>query len=218
MKYFNAEAFENDRYRQAVSTYQNADYQVDVSQELMSVSQNLVFVTGLLVACMYAAWQISNGYQKIGLFVAILTLMSQLQQPLNYFSDFYRQTQSKMINAERMLELFRIQPTVVDDPQGVATHDQCDGDIVFEDVHFAYKPTRPGLQGFSFHAPPGTTTAIVGESGNGKTTIFRLLYRFYNVQSGRILVDGADVLSMSCLLYTSPSPRDGLLSRMPSSA
>jgi ATP-binding cassette, subfamily B, vacuolar membrane transporter HMT1/ACLQ len=69
----------------------------------------------------------------------------------------------------------------------------CEGEIAFRDVHFSYDERKPALRGLSFVAKPGTTTAFVGESGGGKTTVLRLLFRFYNAQEGRIEVDGKDV-------------------------
>jgi len=97
-----------------------------------------------------------------------------------------------MINSERMLELFKEQPTVVDAPY-VEPLKSCSGEIEFDDVFFSYDVRKPALKGLAFKAPPGTTTAFVGESGGGKTTILRLLFRFYNVTSGSIKVDGVDV-------------------------
>ena len=97
-----------------------------------------------------------------------------------------------MINAERMLELFKEQPTVIDTPE-VGPLSSCTGNIEFKDVRFSYDVRKPALNGLAFTAAPGTTTAFVGESGGGKTTILRLLFRFYNVTSGVIEVDGHDV-------------------------
>ena len=97
--------------------------------------------------------------------------------------------QSAMINSERMLELFKEQPTVVDTPDAVPLP-SCEGDLRFNDVHFSYDNRKPALTGLDFHCTPGTTTAFVGESGGGKSTVFRLMYRSYNTMSGSIQVDG----------------------------
>jgi ABC-type transport system involved in Fe-S cluster assembly fused permease/ATPase subunit len=128
----------------------------------------------------------------VGKFVALLTYMVQLQGPLNFFGTFYRSIQSALINAERLLELFREQPTVVDSPSATPLA-MCKGDIKFENVEFAYDARKPALNGLTFHCQPGTTTALVGESGGGKSTVFRLLFRFYNSENGRIRIDGHDV-------------------------
>lgn len=192
VKYFNAEAYEFNRYRNAVRKFQEAEYTVLFSLNLMNVSQNMVFMLGLLVVCFIAARQVVKGEQRTGDFVALVTYMGQLQSPLNFFGTFYRMIQSALINSERMLELFKEQPTVVDKPDAT-TLPSCEGDLVFNDVHFSYDERKPALTGLDFHCPPGTTTAFVGESGGGKSTVFRLMYRFYNTQSGSIQIDGRDV-------------------------
>ena len=192
VKYFNAEDYEFKRYRGAVEKYQKAEYHVYLSLNLMNVTQNLIFVIGLMVTCFIAAYQVVTGQLKVGKFVALLTYMAQLQGPLNFFGTFYRMIQSAMINSERMLELFKEKPTVVDKPTAKPLP-ICNGEIVFEDVHFAYDVRKPALAGLSLRCPPGTTTAFVGESGGGKSTVFRLLYRFYNSESGSIQVDGHDI-------------------------
>ncbi|TKA81214.1 hypothetical protein B0A49_01350, partial [Cryomyces minteri] len=112
VKYFNAEAYEFNRYREAVDKYQKAEYHVLFSLNLMNVTQNLVFMLGLMIACFIAAYQVTTGMRRVGKFVALLTYMAQLQGPLNFFGTFYRMIQSAMINSERMLELFKEKPTV----------------------------------------------------------------------------------------------------------
>jgi len=192
VKYFNAEAYEFNRYREAVNKFQRAEYKVLFSLNLMNVSQNTVFMCGLMVVCFIAAYQVTTKRFTVGDFTILVNYMGQLQSPLNFFGTFYRMIQSAMINSERMLELFKEQPTVVDSPDA-KTLASCQGDLRFNDVHFSYDSRKPALQGLDFHCPPGTTTAFVGESGGGKSTVFRLLYRFYNTMSGSIQVDGHDV-------------------------
>jgi ATP-binding cassette, subfamily B, vacuolar membrane transporter HMT1/ACLQ len=192
VKYFNAENYEFNRYRDAIRNFQKSEYTVALALQVMNISQNLIFMLGLTVVCFIAAYQVTIDRIKVGKFVSLLTYMAQLQSPLNYFGTFYRVIQSSMISAERMLELFKEQPTVVDKP-GALELTSCDGDITFKDVRFAYDPRKNALQGMDFHCKPGTTTAFVGESGGGKSTVFRLLFRFYNAQSGSIEVDGRNI-------------------------
>ncbi|KAL8856254.1 MAG: hypothetical protein Q9178_007091 [Gyalolechia marmorata] len=196
VKYFNAEDYEFNRYRNAVKDYQKAEYKVLISLNIMNVSQNLVFTLGLMVTCFIAAYQVTTGQKKVGQFVVLLTYMAQLQGPLNFFGTFYRSIQSAMINSERMLELFKEKPTVVDEADAQPLP-SCQGEIRFNDVQFAYDPRKPALHGTSFRCAPGTTTALVGESGGGKSTVFRLLFRFYNISGGSIQVDGHDVKSIT---------------------
>ncbi|KAI9371655.1 hypothetical protein BJX61DRAFT_16878 [Aspergillus egyptiacus] len=196
VKYFNAEDYEFGRYRGAVADFQRAEYHALFSLTLMNTSQNTIFMLGLLIACFIAAYQVSLGQRDVGQFVSLLTYMAQLQSPLNFFGTFYRSIQSALINSERLLELFREQPTVVDRP-GARPLSLCKGDIKFDNVEFSYDTRKPALNGLTFHCEPGTTTALVGESGGGKSTVFRLLFRFYNAERGRILVDGHDVESVT---------------------
>lgn len=192
VKYFNAEQYEFSRYRGAVTDYQRAEYKVLISLNIMNVSQNLVFTLGLMITCFMAAYQVTTGQRNVGKFVGLLTYMAQLQGPLNFFGTFYRSIQSAMINSERMLELFKERPTVVDEPDAQDLP-SCQGEIRFNDVKFGYDSRRPALDGLRFQCAPGTTTALVGESGGGKSTVFRLLFRFYNLGDGSIQVDGHDV-------------------------
>lgn len=192
VKYFNAEAYEFNRYRQAVQVFQRAEYKVLWSLNVMNITQNMVFMTGLLVTSFIAAYQVTIGQRSVGDFVLLITYMQQLQAPLNFFGTFYRSIQSAMISGERLLELFKEQPTVVDE-SGAAAMPSCEGQIRFDDVQFSYDTRKAALQNLSFTCLPGTTTALVGESGGGKSTIFRLLFRFYNAQKGSIQLDGNDV-------------------------
>lgn len=192
VKYFNAETYEFDRYKAAVKRYQDAEYKVLYSLQVMNVTQNMVFMIGLMITCFIAAHQVAQGTIKVGKFMTLLTYMSQLQGPLNYFGTFYRMIQSAMINSERMLELFKEKPTVVDSPDATELP-SCEGNLRFNEVHFAYDQRKEALRGLDFECKPGTTTAFVGESGGGKSTVFRLLFRFYNITGGSIQVDGHDV-------------------------
>lgn len=213
VKYFNAEQYEFNRYRSAVCDFQRAEYKVLMSLNIMNVSQNLVFMLGLMITCFYAAYQVTTGQCDVGKFVELLTYMAQLQSPLNFLGTFYRSIQSAMINSERMLELFKESPSVVDD-QDAQDLPSCQGEIRFNDVKFAYDPRKPALDGLSFRCAPGTTTALVGESGGGKSTVFRLLFRFYDIDDGSIQVDGHDVKGIkidSLRLHIGVVPQDTVL-------
>lgn len=196
VKYFGAESYEFERYRQTVREFQKAEYKVTFSLQVMNITQMMVFMCGLLVVCLIAAYQITTGQRPVGKFVTLITYMAQLQGPLNYFGTFYRSVQSAMISGERLLELFKEQPTVVDEP-GANDMPTCEGQIRFDNVKFSYDARKPALEGLTFTCPPGTTTALVGESGGGKSTVFRLLFRFYNFQDGSIQLDSHDVRNIT---------------------
>ncbi|EKV17860.1 hypothetical protein PDIG_12480 [Penicillium digitatum PHI26] len=196
VKYFNAEEYEFNRYRGAVSDYLRAEWHSLFAQNLMNIFQNIIFMLGLLITCFICAYQVARGQRAVGQFVTLLTYMAQLQAPLNIFGTFYRYIQSALINAERLLELFRVRPSVVDAPSATPLA-VCHGRITFNDVQFSYDTRKPALNGLTFDCKPGTTTALVGESGGGKSTIFRLLYRFYNPTGGSLFIDGHDTQTLT---------------------
>lgn len=196
VKYFNAEKYEFDRYRNAIKNFQVAEAKVTWGINNMNVAQSVVFMCGMLVALLTCGYQVSRGTRKLGEFVMLVTYLGQLQGPLNFFGTFYRTVQSAMISGERLLELFKIRPTVVDKP-GVPSLTECSGHIKWNKVGFAYDERKPALHDLSFECKPGTTTAFVGESGGGKSTVFRLMFRYYNCHTGSIEIDGRDVKDLT---------------------
>ena len=175
-----------------MTNFQTAEYTNTSSLNLMNVVQNSIFVLGLLITCFIAGYQVMTDQIPVGKFVVLLTYMGQLQAPLNYLGTFYRSIQQSMINSERLLELFKENPTVTDSPLAEPL-ESCQGQVDFKDIKFSYDSRRSALDGFSLTCRPGTVTALVGESGMGKSTVFRLLYRYYDIQRGAIEVDGHNV-------------------------
>jgi ATP-binding cassette, subfamily B, vacuolar membrane transporter HMT1/ACLQ len=196
VKYFNAEDYEFQRYRNAIKVYQDAEAKVLWGTHLMVIWQNLVFSSGLCVSLLIGGWQTWYGYRRVGDFLALYAYLTQLQGPLNFFASFYKTTQQAMISGERLLELFKIQPTVVDAPD-VEPLEKCNGYIRWNNVHFTYDKRRPALKNLNFECIPGTTTAFVGESGGGKSTLFRLMFRYYDCTDGSIEIDDYDVKDLT---------------------
>jgi ATP-binding cassette, subfamily B, vacuolar membrane transporter HMT1/ACLQ len=192
VKYFNAESYEFNRYKTSIKLMQSFEYWVEVTLAYMNTVQGALFMIALLLASFIEAFEVARGDQTVGKFVQLITYMAQLQAPLNFFGTFYRAIQTNLINAERMLELFKEQPHVTD-REGAAELKDCSGDIIFDNVSFSYDKRRPALDRLSFHCPPGSTTALVGESGGGKSTVMRLIFRYYNPDTGSIRVDGQNV-------------------------
>lgn len=195
VKYFNAEPFEFHRYRGAIKTFQDAEAKVTAGMNLMNMWQTVVFISGMLVVMTIAAYETVIGRRDLADFIMVMTYLNQLQGPLNFFGSFYRTVQQAMISGERLLELFKIQPNMVDKP-GVPSLKNCLGFIRWRKVDFDYA-NSPALRDLSFECCPGTTTAFVGESGGGKSTIFRLMFRYYNCIAGNIEIDGKDVKDLT---------------------
>ena len=156
---------------------------------------------------MMSAYDIRAGAISIGGFVVINAYMLQLYQPLNFFGTVYREIRQSLIDMENLFTLLNEKPNIKDSGQSIKLSE--DASIEFRDVSFDYDPKRTIIKNISFNVPNGKKVALVGPTGAGKSTISRLLFRFYDPKEGDIYI---------CLLYTSPSPRDLSTSRMPSSA
>ncbi|CAG8495308.1 1956_t:CDS:2 [Paraglomus brasilianum] len=192
VKYYNAERFEIQRYDEAVAKYQEADYEVQLSLNVLNLSQNLIITLGLLVGTLLCAYRTAQGEFTVGHLVLFLTYISQLYTPLNFFGTYYRLIQSNFIDMEQMFDLFKQELNVKDAPDATELK-VTEGTVTFENVCFSYDPRQQALNNVSFTIPQGKTVALVGPSGGGKSTILRLLFRFYDVESGRILIDGQDI-------------------------
>ncbi|KAJ3217212.1 Homocysteine S-methyltransferase 1 [Dinochytrium kinnereticum] len=197
VKLYTAESFEEKMYKTAVEEYQTADFASSMSQSALNMAQTFIIQAGLLVGCLLCAKRIVvDGTMVLGDFVLYLTYITQLYGPLNWFGNYYRVIQKNFVDMEKMLDLFE-ENVEVQDADTAGPLDVQGGEVVFENVTFAYDPRIPPiLQDVSFRVPAGATVALVGPSGGGKSTIFRLILRFYDVQMGRILIDGQDIRSV----------------------
>lgn len=213
VKYFNAEKREFQRYRDAIKTYQEAEAKVTYGIQHMNMAQAAVFMIGIFSILIICAYEVAHGTRSVGDFVSLMSYLNQLQGPLNFFGSFYRTIQQAMVSGERLLELFKIQPNVVNRP-GVKDMESCQGHIRWKKVKFSYDRRKPALRDLSFECAPGTTTAFVGESGGGKSTVFRLMFRYYNCEEGSIEIDGRDVKDVtidSVRRYIGVVPQDTIL-------
>lgn len=176
----------------AIRNYQQAERSWNIGLSVLNVAQSLIFTFGLLGASFLAAYMVTTKEIEVGGFVTLWSYWAQLSSPLSFFANFYRKIQQQMLDAERLLELFQTEPTVVDRP-GAKSLRLTNGEIEFDDVMFSYDVRKPAINGVSFKAPGGSTVALVGETGGGKTTCLKLLFRFFDVQSGAIKIDGQDI-------------------------
>ena len=192
VKYFGAEEREARRYDQAVAQFTRATVRNEVSLAWLNIGQSLITNLMMAGAMIFTVWGWSQGRFTPGDVVLVNSLLMQLFRPLDMLGWVYRTIRQGLIDMEAMFGLLDTPAEVVDSP-GAKPLVVSGGHVRFEDVHFGYEPGREILKGLSFDAPSGTRVAIVGSSGAGKSTVARLLYRFYDPASGRILVDGQDI-------------------------
>ncbi len=192
VKYFNAEMHEEKRFDSAMEKYSKASILTQYSLSILNAGQAAIVALGLVAIMVMAVLGVRAGTQTVGDIVLVNSMLIQLAVPLHLLGTVYRDIQQALIDMESMFSLLRRPAEVVDSPDATPL-DVANGEIVFEDVVFAYDPERVVLKGISFRVPAGKTVAVVGPSGAGKSTISRILYRFYDIQSGRVTIDGRDI-------------------------
>jgi ATP-binding cassette, subfamily B, heavy metal transporter len=192
VKYFGNEAHEARRFDGALQAYEAAAVKSKVSLSLLNIGQGSIIGIGLITLMLMAGNGVVNGTMTIGDFVLVNAYLVQLFMPLNFLGFVYREIKRSLTDMESMFGLLEEQAEIGDRPDAKPLLAN-GGEVVFDDLSFAYDPRRKVLDDVSFTVPPGKTVAIVGASGAGKSTISRLLYRFYDATSGRITIDGQDI-------------------------
>jgi ATP-binding cassette, subfamily B, multidrug efflux pump len=155
---------------------------------IMNVINNLGFTVVAVVGGILAV----KGHITIGIIASFLTYSRQFVRPLNDLANIFNILQSGVAGAERVFEIYDEQEEPADIP-GAVPLENPRGQVVFENVSFGYREDVPILKKVSFFSEEGSSTALVGPTGAGKTTIVNLLTRFYDVTNGRILIDGRDI-------------------------
>ncbi|WP_392338473.1 ABCB family ABC transporter ATP-binding protein/permease [Loktanella salsilacus] len=192
VKYFGAERWEAARYDGAMKQYETAAVRTNYSLAFLNFGQSLIITAGLVIVMVMAAMGAQAGNLTVGDFVMVNAYMIQITMPLNFLGTVYREIRQALIDMGGMFDLLE-QPAEVVDKPGAAALKVTGGQVTLRDVHFGYDAARPILKGVDLDVLPGQTVAIVGSSGSGKSTIGRLLFRFYDVTGGAMLIDGQDV-------------------------
>ena len=192
VKYFGAEKREASRYDASMAGYEKAALKTSYSLAFLNFGQSFLITGGLVAVMVMAALGVERGDLTVGDFVMVNAYMIQITMPLNFLGTVYREIRQALVDMGEMFDLLEQPAEVTDKPQapGLKVNG---GHVQLKDVQFGYDAERPILNGVSLDVAPGKTVAIVGSSGSGKSTIGRLLFRFYDVNSGSLSIDGQDV-------------------------
>ena len=196
VKYFNNEQYEAKIYDGFLARWEQARLKNRLSLLLLNSGQALLIALAVTALMYLAARDVVNAQLSLGELVMLNAYLIQLFLPLNFLGFVYREIRRALTDLENMLGLLTRKPAIVDAPDARPLQLQA-ATISFQQVSFRYQAERPILQQLSFQVPSGSKVAIVGASGAGKSTIARLLYRFYELESGQILVDGQDIRQLT---------------------
>jgi ABC-type transport system involved in Fe-S cluster assembly fused permease/ATPase subunit len=192
VKYFANEKMEAARFDKAMARYERSAVRIWTSLGFLNFGQALIFYGGFLIISIMAIRGVMDGTLTLGDFVLLNTFLMQIYRPLNFIGFVYRELRQGLTDIEEMFKLLDQDPEIQDKPSAKPL--AVTGPVIrFEDVTFHYDADRAILKGVSFEVPAGKTVAIVGPTGAGKSTISRLLFRFYDVTGGRITIDGQDL-------------------------
>jgi len=192
VKYFGAEERETQRYDGALKQYVDAALRTNYSLAFLNFGQSVIITGGLVAVMVMAAVGVQNGALTVGDFVMVNAYMIQITMPLNFLGTVYREIRQALIDMADMFDLLE-QPAEVQDKPGAVPLKVTGGHVRLEDVRFGYDPDREILKGITIDVPAGQTVALVGTTGSGKSTVGRLLFRFYDVTGGALTIDGQDV-------------------------
>jgi len=191
VKYFNNETYEANRYDCALADWEDAKRKNRLSLFALNAGQALIISVAMTLILALAAYHVVENTMTIGDFVLVNAFMMQLFIPLNFLGFVYREIRGALANIERMFGLLDRVP-LIEDRTDAKNIKLSRGELKFDQVSFSYD-TRPILDSVSFTVLPGQKIAIVGDSGAGKSTIVKLLFRFYEVSSGSISLDGIKI-------------------------
>jgi ATP-binding cassette subfamily B protein len=192
VKYFGAEDREAERYDTAMRGYEHAALMTNYSLAFLNFGQAVIISIGLILVMVMAAMGVERGDFTVGDFVMVNAFMIQITMPLNFLGTVYREIRQSLVDMGEMFDLLE-QPAEINDKPNARDLAIHGGNVRLENVSFGYNSDRPILQNVSIDVRAGQTVAIVGSSGSGKSTIGRLLFRFYDVVSGALTIDGQDV-------------------------
>jgi ABC-type transport system involved in Fe-S cluster assembly fused permease/ATPase subunit len=196
VSHFNRAAYETDKYAKSLDEFNAAEWRYYISYYVGGSLQSVVMLLGRLAAFSLAVVRVAQGRAPVGNFVTLTIYWRSIESPLAQVSWSIKRLSAMLTDSERLLQLLMTKPTVTSAPNApdIAI---TKGEVEFDHVDFAYDPRKQTLKEVSFTAKPGTTVALVGETGGGKSTIIKLLYRYYDVSGGSIRIDGQNIKEVS---------------------
>lgn len=197
VKYYGADEYEINEYKKCINNYQTEEYTNALSLVFLNSVQNMIITVGLLAGSLLCVHQVVNEQTlTVGDYTLFASYILQLYVPLNWFGTYYRSLQRNFVDMENMFQLLHESADVNDDPNASI---MCvtQGAVEFRNVSFNYLQDQLLLQNVSFKVAAGKTLALVGQSGSGKSTIVRLLFRFWDVDSGDIFIDNQNIRNVT---------------------
>ena len=195
VKYFNNEIYESNRLDESLKEYELAANQSRHSLSLLNIAQTFIIMLGITIMLVMSAYGIRNGDISIGGFVVINAYMLQLYQPLNFLGSVYREIRQALTDMENMFSLLDVSPSSKSNLENLPNNNLAE--IRFENVSFDYDVRRTIINNITFKVPDGKKVAIVGPTGAGKSTISRLLFKFYNPKKGNIYINDTNINKIS---------------------
>lgn len=196
VSHFNRAQYECERYDHTVDELNKAEFGYYYAHYAGSGLQSLIMLLGRLAATFLAIYRVSQGDVPLGNFITLTAYWGSIQSPLVRVSWSVRRVTIMLTDSERLLQLLTTKSTVAN-TSGATDIYVDEGHVEFEHVEFAYDPRKPTLKDVSFVAKPGQTVALVGETGGGKSTVLKLLYRYYDINGGVIRIDGQDIRAVT---------------------
>jgi ATP-binding cassette subfamily B protein len=191
-KYFSNEDFEANRYDKDLEAWENAKRKNRLSLFALNGGQAFIIATAITAMMMLAAFKVTQGEMTLGDFVLINAFIMQIFLPLNFLGFVYREIKGSLANIEHLFSLMSIKPKIFD-ADNAEELNVLSGKIDFNNINFCYNKKRQIISNVSFSVNAGEKIAIVGPSGHGKSTLMKLLFRFYDVNDGSICIDGQDI-------------------------
>jgi len=195
VKYFNNEAYEFNRLDKSLEDYELAANQSRHSLSLLNIAQTFIIMLGITIMLVMSAFGIKNGDIDVGGFVVINAYMLQLYQPLNFLGSVYREIRQALTDMENMFSLLEVSQVSKDDLEDMPQSNVAE--IRFDKVSFDYDIRRTIIKNISFTVPNGKKVAIVGPTGAGKSTISRLLFKFYDPKEGGVYINNININKIS---------------------